>query len=334
VELRLQSRVISSKIRYHSRSFEAIHSQTTPRRFSTHKNITSFSLLSSSRTLDRNSVRCDDGATEKLSRCTEPSINAFTAKDRDRHQCLRPAPGMLLYTPQLLHLIDLLRQPGKIASILWTVGVSLLHSGVVINGREYAYGGHDQRGVTGVYWTKPRTEPPGGTFKSEILHGFTVRPQEEIEAILKEASEAFPGTSYNLLNKNCNHFTQYLCEKLTGRSGPAWLNRAASIGVALPCVVPRDWIAPPDFETAEGELMDDDEHIEANERSGMLSDMDSSHRRSSSDRRAGSRMSEVPELDSGDEREPDGAGKGKAPIRDTSGRMVPPSERAPVRGNR
>lgn len=43
------------------------------------------------------------------------------------------------------------------------------------------------------------------------------------------------GTSYNLLTKNCNHFTSYLCEKLTGRSAPSWLNRAASIGVALPC---------------------------------------------------------------------------------------------------
>jgi hypothetical protein len=167
---------------------------------------------------------------------------------------------------------------------MWTVGVSLLHSGVVINGKEYAYGGHDRRGLTGVYWTNPRTEPPGGTFKCEILHGFTLRSQDEIQAFLKEASEAFLGTSYNLLNKNCNHFTQYLCEKLTGRPGPPWLNRAASIGVALPCVVPREWIAPPDFETADGELVDEEEHDEhgehsdnyydSNERSGMLSNMD------------------------------------------------------------
>lgn len=46
------------------------------------------------------------------------------------------------------------------------------------------------------------------------------------------------GTSYNLLTKNCNHFTSFLCQKLTGRSAPSWLNRAASIGVALPCEYP------------------------------------------------------------------------------------------------
>ena len=135
------------------------------------------------------------------------------------------------------------------------MGTSMLHSGVVINGREYAYGGHDRRGVTGVYWTKPRTEPPGGTFRCEILQGFTLATHEEIDSIIRSASAEFLGPSYNLLTKNCNHFTAYLCRKLTGLPGPAWLNRAASIGVALPCIVPRDWIDPPGYDSADGELM-------------------------------------------------------------------------------
>ena len=182
--------------------------------------------------------------------------------------------------------------------------------------------------MTGVYWTKPKTEPPGGTFKCEILHGFTVSPQVEIDAIIKEASETFQGISYNLLNKNCNHFTQYLCEKLTGRPGPGWLNRAASIGVALPCVVPREWIAPPDFDTADGELLDEDEH-DSHERSRMLSDTDTNHQRHSFDDGRGGNFIDD-EWDSEEERRQGGSGKGKAPIRDTSGRVVPPAERAPT----
>lgn len=168
-------------------------------------------------------------------------------------------------TEIVINVYDLL-PPGRFSSFLWAVGTSLLHSGVVINGREYAYGGHDKRGVTGVYWTKPKTLPPGGTFKSEILHGFTLSPQNEIDAIIHEVSQEFQGTAYNLLNKNCNHFTAYLCQRLTGRAGPGWLNRAASIGVALPCIVPRDWIEPPEFDTADGELLDDN----SDERSRML----------------------------------------------------------------
>jgi len=229
-------------------------------------------------------------------------------------------------TEIIINVYDLL-PPGRLASILWTVGASLLHSGVVINNREYAYGGHDKRGMTGVYYTPPKTIPPGGTFKCEILHGFTIRPPNEIEAIIKEASEVFQGTSYNLLTKNCNHFTAYLCEKLTGRPGPAWLNRAASIGVALPCVVPKEWIAPPDFETAEGELLDEDE---SNERSRMLGNTDTSQRRSMDEDRF---LEHELEWDSEEERRQggNGKGKGKAAVRDTSGRVVPPAERAPTK---
>lgn len=216
------------------------------------------------------------------------------------------------------------------------MGASLLHSGVQINHREYAFGGHDKRGMTGVYWTKPKTEPPGGTFKCEILHGFTLQAPAEIDAVIKEASEAFQGTAYNLLTKNCNHFTSYLCEKLTNRPAPSWLNRAASIGVALPCVVPREWIAPPDFDTADGELLEEEEEdMDAHERSRMLRHEQTQDRHNYENRtrtlRFGAKIDEEEEeWDSEEERRNGGSGKGKAPVRDTSGRVVPPAERAPV----
>ncbi|CZT41967.1 uncharacterized protein RSE6_01792 [Rhynchosporium secalis] len=243
-----------------------------------------------------------------------------------------------------INIYDLL-PPGKLSSILWTIGSSLLHSGVVINNREYAYGGHDRRGLTGVYYTPPRAIPPGGTFRLEILQGFTVQPQEDIDAIIKLASEEFQGTSYNLLTRNCNHFTSYLCEKLTGRPGPSWLNRAAGIGVALPCVVPREWIAPPDFETAEGELFEDQRDLIVGERTGMLGNRDTSVsvvRRSVEVEE----FTDDDEWDSGEERRLGGNGKGKGKImwdknengngrvRDTSGRIVPPAERAPMSNTR
>lgn len=178
--------------------------------------------------------------------------------------CIPSPPRPHLQSPTVANS----EQPGRFSSFLWAMGTSLLHSGVVINGREYAYGGHDRRGVTGVYWTRPKTLPPGGTFKSEILHGFTLSPQHEIDAIIHDVSNEFQGTAYNLLTKNCNHFTAYLCQRLTGRAGPNWLNRAASIGVALPCIVPRDWIEPPEYDTQGGDLLDDEDN--SDERSRML----------------------------------------------------------------
>ncbi|KAI0889367.1 DUF862-domain-containing protein [Annulohypoxylon maeteangense] len=229
-------------------------------------------------------------------------------------------------TEIVINVYDLL-PAGRLSSVLWTVGASLLHSGVVINGKEYAYGGHDQRGMTGVYWTRPKTEPPGGTFRTEILHGFTFATQAEIDSIIRHASDEFQGTAYNLLTKNCNHFTSYLCEKLTGRPGPGWLNRAASIGVALPCVVPRDWVEPPDFETAEGELLDDEGYND-NEGTRMLR-QDHGRRLATAE---SDEEEEESDWDNEETRRNVRNGKGKGPAKDTSGRILPPAERAPSAG--
>ncbi|KAI7515276.1 hypothetical protein KC331_g22469, partial [Hortaea werneckii] len=123
----------------------------------------------------------------------------------------------------------------------------------------------------GVYWTRPHFEPPGGTWRCNILQGFTLRTPQEIDLIVREVSEQFLGVNYNLLTNNCNHFTNALCERLTGKSAPAWVNRAASIGLALPCMVPKEWIAPPDHETAEGELVEEEiEDDDEDERAAML----------------------------------------------------------------
>ncbi|KAK5134457.1 hypothetical protein LTR08_006504 [Meristemomyces frigidus] len=245
-------------------------------------------------------------------------------------------------TDVTIKVYDLL-PPGRLSSLLWTFGGSLLHSGVVIRGREYAYGGHNIRGVTGVYWTRPNFVPPGGTWRCDILQGFTFHTQQEIDAILKEVSDEFLGERYNLLTNNCNHFTSALCEKLTRKAAPAWLNRAASIGLALPCMVPRDWVKPPDHETAEGELLDEEE--DEDERAAMLQS-DQKRR----DREEWRRMQKG-DVQKGIKREDDKdaeemgsslaggrrimSSDGTPPprlvnVKDTSGREMPVAERAPL----
>ncbi|KAI9670605.1 MAG: hypothetical protein M1831_005825 [Alyxoria varia] len=184
----------------------------------------------------------------------EPSIASSGRKSKSH----RKKTSSLSRIRVMINVYDLL-PPGKVSTVLWHVGGSLLHSGVVIEDKEYAYGGHDKRGVSGVYWTRPRQEPPGGTFKCEILHGFALISHNEIESVIREASHRFLGPSWNLLHNNCNHFCSYVCEQLTGRPAPAWLNRAAKVGVALPCLVPQSLLAPPDVETADGELIEDGE---------------------------------------------------------------------------
>jgi len=174
-------------------------------------------------------------------------------------------------TEIIINVYDLL-PAGAVSTCLWPLGLSLLHTGIVLNDKEYAYGATDAQtpdgNQTGIFWTRPRMEPPGGTFRCSILQGITYLTPEGIEEILREASTKFPGTAYNLLTNNCNHFTSYMCRMLTHRDAPAWINRASRVGKLLPCLVPTEWLNPPDADTAAELTSDYDE--DAQEDSSLL----------------------------------------------------------------
>lgn len=92
-------------------------------------------------------------------------------------------------------------------------------------------------------------------------------PSEAARTVTALAAE-YEGTGYDLLGRNCNHFADALVRKLLGRKLPGWCNRAAGLGTAVPCIVPREWLAPPDVEIAEGMLVEEEE--EGDERMAML----------------------------------------------------------------
>ncbi|OQO12074.1 hypothetical protein B0A48_02713 [Cryoendolithus antarcticus] len=160
-------------------------------------------------------------------------------------------------TPVTLQIYDLL-PPSRLSTLLYTIGTSLHHSALLINDLEYAYGGHSVPHKTGVWSSPPGTVPPGGTFRCSVLQGHTTKSKPEIEAVIRDVSAKFSGTKYNLLTQNCNHFTSALSTALLNKPTPSWVNRAAGIGVALPCMVPREWVQPPGVEDVEGELVDNE----------------------------------------------------------------------------
>ncbi|KAK9370948.1 PPPDE putative peptidase domain-containing protein [Lipomyces kononenkoae] len=145
----------------------------------------------------------------------------------------------------VINVYDML-QDSNFAPLMWVLGIGVYHSAVEIDGREYAYGGHEEPGISGVYYSKSKTPLPGGiTCKTSILHGYTPYSPAEVHAIISDISSEYMGTSYNLLYKNCNHFTNALVLRLTDRPAPTWLNRATYIGVAIPCIISQTYIEPP-----------------------------------------------------------------------------------------
>ncbi|CAA0826399.1 PPPDE putative thiol peptidase family protein [Striga hermonthica] len=106
----------------------------------------------------------------------------------------------------------------------------IFHSAVQIYGDEEWSFGFCEQG-TGVF-SCPSTKNPMYTYREGIKLGKTAFSIFKVNQILRELSREWPGHSYDLLSKNCNHFCDELCERLGVPKLPGWVNRFAHAGDA------------------------------------------------------------------------------------------------------
>ncbi|BAU02268.1 deSI-like protein At4g17486 [Vigna umbellata] len=104
----------------------------------------------------------------------------------------------------------------------------IFHSAVQVFGEdEWSFGFCDQG--TGVF-SCPSGKNPMYTFRESIVLGKTNFSIFKVNQILRELSREWPGSSYDLLAKNCNHFCDEFCERLDVPKLPGWVNRFANAG--------------------------------------------------------------------------------------------------------
>ncbi|KAL2462145.1 PPPDE putative thiol peptidase family protein [Abeliophyllum distichum] len=116
------------------------------------------------------------------------------------------------------------------------LGLGVYHSGVQVHGVEYAFGSHEYP-TTGIFEGEPR-KCDGFTFRKSLLIGWTDMTRGEVRGVMEELAEKYKGNAYNLISKNCNHFCNDACIKLTGNPIPNWVNRLARIGLFCNCIIP------------------------------------------------------------------------------------------------
>ncbi|KAJ6713831.1 F23A5.4 PROTEIN [Salix viminalis] len=118
------------------------------------------------------------------------------------------------------------------------LGLGVYHSGVQVHGVEYAFGAHEFP-TTGIFEGEPK-QCDGFTYRKTILIGKTDLGPEEVRRVMEELAEVYRGNAYNLITKNCNHFCNDACVRLTGNPIPSWVNRLARIGFLCICVLPAN----------------------------------------------------------------------------------------------
>jgi len=100
----------------------------------------------------------------------------------------------------------------------------IYHSGIQIKNQEFNYGFLDEP-MTGVYRTRPREAP---FHYRETLHlGTAPYPFEECKKKLMDLRPKWWGIDYDLLNNNCNDFTNGAAKELLGFGIPTWVNSPA-----------------------------------------------------------------------------------------------------------
>lgn len=86
------------------------------------------------------------------------------------------------------------------------------HTGVCVFGKEYYYGG-------GICVGKPKKTPYGYPVK-ELDFGYTTKTEADLKAYIKSINNQFTMNTYNILNHNCNHFTDAALYFLVGKHLP------------------------------------------------------------------------------------------------------------------
>ncbi|OAY72203.1 uncharacterized protein LOC109713659 [Ananas comosus] len=104
----------------------------------------------------------------------------------------------------------------------------IFHSAVQVYGEEEWSFGYCEHG-SGVFSCPPGKNPMY-TYRECIVLGETDCSILKVNQILRELGREWPGNSYDLLSKNCNHFCDAFCERLGVPKLPGWVNRFANAG--------------------------------------------------------------------------------------------------------
>ncbi|KAG7576367.1 PPPDE putative peptidase domain [Arabidopsis thaliana x Arabidopsis arenosa] len=100
-------------------------------------------------------------------------------------------------------------------SLLGKVIEGVWHTGIVVYGNEYFFGGGIQH--------LPVGRTPYGTPIRTIELGLSHVPKDVFEMYLEEISPRYTAESYNLLTHNCNNFSNEVAQFLVGKGIPDYI---------------------------------------------------------------------------------------------------------------
>jgi len=113
----------------------------------------------------------------------------------------------------------------------------------IVHGKEYGFGAHDFP-ASGVFEVEPK-KCPGFIYRCSVNLGQINMHPSEFRIFIESIANEYHGDTYNLISKNCNHFTDDVSSRLNGKRIPGWVNRLARLGMntTTPLLFPPSFIS-------------------------------------------------------------------------------------------
>jgi len=122
-----------------------------------------------------------------------------------------------------LHIYDLGTNCREVNMALRVVGSGAYHAGVEVYGKEWCFG------PGGICWLQPQS-CPHHSYREPINMGKTRMSSRDVDSLIKQLVRAWPGQSYDILTRNCCHFSDELCRRLGMGPIPDWVLSLADTG--------------------------------------------------------------------------------------------------------
>jgi len=132
-----------------------------------------------------------------------------------------------------LHIYDVSSEGvvAQVNEVFRGIGTGAFHAGVEVLGQEWSYG-QAPRGESGIIVCKPRRNPCH-RFRESLHMGQTTLSDEQVRDLLKQLHGEWLGADYDLLSRNCCHFSSTFCSRLGVGSAPDWLTNLAGAGAVV-----------------------------------------------------------------------------------------------------
>jgi len=115
-------------------------------------------------------------------------------------------------------------------SFLESFGTGAYHCGIEVYGKEWSF--HQINSGTGVFECAPRSCTQH-THKQSVVMGVTSLSKEEVERLINRLRREWPGRGYEVLTRNCCHFSNTLSVRLGTGEIPRWCTSLAAAGASV-----------------------------------------------------------------------------------------------------